>query len=109
MQKVKQKLQKFDQRPFKRWELYLQFAFPWFFAGLLALGGATLIEKIVAHEEPLILALVVAMIGYIVFGLGYTGVAHIRPFMDGIYQQYLKGYEERIAKAKTEDKEELKI
>ena len=105
MQNIERKLQEFNRRPYKRWELYLQFAYPWVVAGILAVAGASIIEQLVSSElTPLwLFAIVVAMVIYMIFAMGYTGVRLIKPYMDGIYQQYLKEYEERKAKAESKN------
>ena len=105
MQSIKRKLQRFNQRPYKRWELYLQFAYPWAVAGTLAVAGASIIEQLASSElAPLwLFVIVVAMVIYMVFAMGYTGVQLIKPYMDGIYQQHLKEYEERKAKAESKN------
>ena len=51
MQNIKRKLREFNQRPFKRWELYVLFAFPWVATGVIVVAGATLIEKVVSRES----------------------------------------------------------
>jgi len=104
MQNIKQKWQELNRRPFKRWELYLQFAYPWVVAGVLAIASALLLAEMFASKlTPLwLFAIVVAMVVYMVFAMGYIGVRFIKPYMDGIYQQYLKEHEEQIAKETNE-------
>ena len=105
MQNIKRKLQEFNRRPYKRWELYLQLVYPWVVVGMLGVASTLILVKMFNSElTPLwLFAIVVAMVIYMIFAMGYTGVRLIKPYMDGIYQQYLKEYEERKAKAESKN------
>ena len=104
MQNIKQKLQEFNRRPFKRWELYVQFTFPWVFTGVIIVTGGRLIEQIVSHQSPMVLVIIVPFLIYVVCNLAYVGVSYIKRYMDGIYQQYLREYEQRRVKQQAEEK-----
>ncbi len=92
MQNIKRKLQEFNRRPYKRWELYLKFAYPWVVVGVLAVASALILAEMYASKlTPLwLFAIVVALDIYLVFAMVYTGIQFIKPYMDGIYQQHLK-------------------
>ena len=104
MQNTIRKLKEFNQRPYKRRELYLQLAFPWLFAGLFIAAGVTMVDTAISSESPIWLVIVILVgIIYITFCLCYAGIEYLKPYMDGIYQQHLKEYEERSSKAENKN------
>jgi uncharacterized membrane protein YhdT len=103
MQSLKRKLKEFNQRRYKRWELYIQLTFLWVATGAFLAGAVVLVDDSISKGYPvwLMVCIILGAI-YMVFCFSYIGISFLKPYMDGIYQQYLKEHGERIAKVKDE-------